>query len=482
VHTYIIKRIFLMIPTFFAISLVVFLVLNLAPGKPGGEMAGAEGGETAGTGQRETYLIFKHQFNLDKPIILNTRFALSTKEIEKLLTYIVNEDKNTPLKFVIGAQEKLEDYGRYSVPHLIKIMKETDNVKIRDKAVEYLGMNAKRRLINPYAEKLDEKSKKLNREIETENLYIKSMAYSPSAPEEEKLEAVKKWEAWYEEHKGRYQYSFLQKADIFFFDTRFARYWLNLLRFDFGISHVTKKPVLETIISKLKYSLSLAVSSVLIAYIISIPLGIFSAVRQNSVADRIVTIILFMLYSLPSFFIATLLLLYFSQAGPCQALRIFPTGGYISEGAEQMTTLEQIKDVIWHLILPIICMCYASFASLSRYARSGLLEVIRSDYIITARAKGLSEFVVIGKHALRNGMIPIITLLATILPVLIGGSVIIEFIFGIPGMGLLMIDSIMQRDYNVIMGVQLISAVLLLVGMLLADITYAIVDPRISFK
>ena len=481
-HTYIIKRILLMIPTFFAISLVVFLVLNLAPGKPGGEMAAAEGGETADAGQRETYLIFKHQFNLDKPILFNIRFTLSRETIEQKLKEIVNENKDVPTKVLIKSQEEMEDYGKYTVPHLIAIIKETDNPRIRDKAVEYLGLNAKRRLINPYAEKVDEETKKENKAREKENIYIRSITYNASATEEEKLEAIKKWEEWYEENKSRYQYGTMDKIKIFLTETRFFRYWANLICLDFGISHITKKPVIQTILSKLKYSLSLAVSSVLIAYIISIPLGIFSAVKQNSLADRIITVILFMLYSLPSFFVATLLLLYFSQASKYPLLQIFPTGGFISEEAVKYTTLHQIKDVLWHLVLPVICMCYASFASLSRYARSGLLEVIRSDYIRTARAKGLSEFVVIGKHAVRNGMIPIITLLATILPVLIGGSVIIEFIFGIPGMGLLMIDSIMQRDYNVIMGIQLISAVLLLVGMLLADITYALVDPRISFK
>jgi peptide/nickel transport system permease protein len=148
----------------------------------------------------------------------------------------------------------------------------------------------------------------------------------------------------------------------------------------------------------------------------------------------------------------------------------------------KFTTLNQIKDVLWHLVLPLISLTYASFASLSRYARSGMLEVIRSDYIRTARAKGLSEFVVIVKHAMRNGMIPIITLLGTILPVIIGGSVIIEYIFGIPGMGLLTITAIHNRDYNVIMGIELIAAMLVLIGILISDIMYAIIDPRISFK
>ena len=175
-----------------------------------------------------------------------------------------------------------------------------------------------------------------------------------------------------------------------------------------------------------------------------------------------------------------LLLYFFSQGG--DYVKIFPTGGFQDPNSEYMTVLQQIADVLWHLVLPLICMTYGSFASLSRYARTGMLDVIRSDYVRTARAKGLSEFTVVVKHAMRNGMIPIITLLGTLLPVIIGGSVIIEYIFGIPGMGQLSITSIYNRDYNMIMGIQLISAILVLIGILISDIMYAIVDPRISFK
>ncbi len=148
----------------------------------------------------------------------------------------------------------------------------------------------------------------------------------------------------------------------------------------------------------------------------------------------------------------------------------------------ELTSLQQIGDVAWHLALPILCLTYGSLAALSRYMRTGLLDVIRSDYVRTARAKGLPELQVIGKHALRNGLLPILTLLAGLLPAVLGGSVIIEYIFGIPGMGLWTIDSIYQRDYNVIMAVQLFSTVLVLVGILLTDLSYALVDPRIRYE
>ena len=162
-------------------------------------------------------------------------------------------------------------------------------------------------------------------------------------------------------------------------------------------------------------------------------------------------------------------------------LKIFPTAGFESIDTSQMTTLQYIKDIIWHVTLPIICMTYGSFATLSRYARTGLLDIIRADFIRTARAKGLPEGVVIIKHAARNGMIPILTLLATLLPVLIGGSVVIEVIFGIPGMGRFGFESIIARDYNAVMAVMLIASALTLIGMLISDLSYALVDPRITF-
>jgi peptide/nickel transport system permease protein len=228
----------------------------------------------------------------------------------------------------------------------------------------------------------------------------------------------------------------------------------------------------------LRYSLSLSFTAVLLIYFVSVPLGIWSSVNQNTASDRALTVVLFMLYSLPSFFTGVVLLNFLTRGAPYQ---VFPTSGFESLDTSGMTTLTYLGDVLWHLVLPIICLSYAGLAALSRYARTGLLDVIRADYIRTARAKGLPEFVVIIKHAARNGMIPILTLLATLLPTLVGGSVVIEVIFGIPGMGLYVWESILLRDYNAIMAVLLISSGLTLVGLLLSDLSYALVDPRITF-
>ncbi len=481
--TYIIKRVLLMIPTFLAISLIVFTIVNFAPGNPGAKQVGADGGQQANTGeQRESYRIFKEQFNLDKPVLLNTRYNLSKSEIEAILIQILNKDKIVTPAERIAAQETVENWGRYAVPALIDILTNHSDKELQALASQRLTINARKRLQGEFRKDLTEEQRNANKIIADEIESFKKQYFMTGDfedPNASKEEDVKKfWTDWYSTNASDWEYSSGDKMSILFFDTRFAKYWGNLARLDFGVSHLDKRPVLDKVLEKLKYSLSLAVTSVFLAYLISLPLGIWSAVKENTIADRIVTVILFMLYSLPSFFVGVVLLNFFTVGSP---LKLFPTAGFESIDTTQMTTLEYIKDVIWHIFLPIVCMTYGSLAALSRYARTGLLDVIRADFIRTARAKGLSESVVIVKHAARNGMIPILTLMATLLPVLIGGSVVIEVIFGIPGMGRLGFEAIMLRDYNVIMAILLIASLLTLIGMLISDLMYALVDPRITF-
>ncbi|MBV72149.1 MAG: hypothetical protein CMH52_12550 [Myxococcales bacterium] len=476
--TYTLKRIALMVPTFFAISMLVFVLLNFGAGNPGANQLSGEGSQDAQKGDnRESYRIFKEQFNLDKPILFNTRYSLSNDDVETTLAQILNLDKSVSLADQIAARDRVENWGRYAVPSLIHCLLNHERVEMRAKASQRLTVNAKERIITKFtddveAERLENKAiAKRNREINPWRFSVNQTGDKTEA------KVVEFWRQWWSTNSAAWSYSFQDKASIFFTDTRFAKYWSNLLRLDFGKSHIDKKPVLETVLSKLKYSITLAVSSVFLIYLISLPLGIWSAVRQNTVADKVVTFILFMLYSLPSFFVAVILL----NALTVGDWAIFPNLGFQSSDAHEMTALGVIKDVLWHVTLPIVCMSYGGLAALSRYARTGLLDVIRADYIRTARAKGLPEGIVIVKHAARNGMIPILTLMATLLPALIGGSVIIEVIFQIPGMGSYIFTSVTQYDYNVVMAVLLISSLLTLIGMLLADLSYALVDPRITF-
>ncbi|HTV18859.1 MAG TPA: ABC transporter permease, partial [Polyangiaceae bacterium] len=395
----------------------------------------------------------------------------------------------------IALQERLGDLGNYAVPHLIAVMKDADaaaraaaspdeaspHIRLRDMAAYFLRQASPRRFVDPFDPAPSPEVRAFNDAVAEERAALRLLRYAFDAPEANKQTVLRGWADWYEQVKGRFDYDWGDELRILFLDTRFATYWKNLIGLDFGISLTTRQPVLGTLVSKLRYSLSLSVLSLLLAYAIAIPLGIFSAVRRDTRADRVLTVVLFMLYSLPSFFVATLLLFFFSEGSDWAPLRFFPTGGFQSAGFDDLTTFGQLGDIVWHLVLPVGCLTYGSLAALSRYMRTGLLEVIQSDYIRTARAKGLPERVVIGKHALRNGLLPIITLLANLLPAVLGGSVVIEYIFGIPGIGQWTITSIYQRDYNVIMGVQLLTTILVLFGMLLSDIGYALVDPRIRY-
>lgn len=483
-RTYLVRRLLIMIPTFFGISLLIFVVLNLAPGRPGGQTEGADVASNArGEQTQSSYAVFREQFDLDKPILFNTRFSLSKEEVRRDLEVIA---RLAPASIVeqLAVQERLLDLGNYAVPHLIEVMKEADaagHVVLRDSAAYFLRLTAPRRFVEPFNPAPSASLRAHNDEVARERTALSQLRYAFDAPEAEKRAVLDGWVAWFAQAESRFHYDGLDKLRIFLFDTRFATYWKNLARLDLGVSLVTREPVLAGVLSRLEYSLSLSVVSLLLAYLIAIPLGIFSAVRRDSRADRVLTVLLFMLYSLPSFFVATLMLYFFSEGSNWPALRLFPTGGFRSVSSGDLTTFGKLGDVLWHLVLPVGCLTYGSLAALSRYMRTGLLEVIQSDYIRTARAKGLPERLVIGKHALRNGLLPIVTLLANLLPAVLGGSVVIEYIFGIPGIGQWTIDSIYQRDYNVIMGVQLLTTILVLFGVLLTDIGYALVDPRIRY-
>lgn len=256
--------------------------------------------------------------------------------------------------------------------------------------------------------------------------------------------------------------------------------WLGrMFRLDFGKSYKDQRPVMEKIAETLPITLQFTILETLLIYLIAIPLGTYSATHQRTVSDQIITLILFLLYSLPSFWVAMLLILFL---GGGDWWNLFPVNGINSIDATNYSWFGWLLDRLWHMVLPLFCMTYAGLAGLSRYMRTGMLDVIRQDYIRTARAYGFSEKVVVFKYAMRNSLIPIITLFAGLLPGLIGGSVIIETIFSIPGMGRLGFEAVLTRDYPLIMGVFTISTFLTLIGLVLSDVLYAVVDPRIRLE
>ena len=261
-----------------------------------------------------------------------------------------------------------------------------------------------------------------------------------------------------------------------------VQYWnwvKKMVMLDFGHSFKDSQPVLDKIMATLPNTIILNIAALLLIYLFAVPIGILSAVKQYSIFDKASTVFVFIGMAVPSFWLALLLIMVFSVK-----LGWLPISGMHSliMNYQDAPFWDKAWDLARHAILPVFVLAFAGLAWLSRYTRSSMLEIIRQDYITTARAKGLSEGKVIYKHALRNALLPIVTIFGLSLPGLIGGSVIVETIFAWPGMGRLAYQAVLARDYPLIMGTSVFSVFLLLFGNLLADILYGVVDPRIKYE
>ncbi len=249
---------------------------------------------------------------------------------------------------------------------------------------------------------------------------------------------------------------------------------LRLVKFDFGNSFLDGRKVINKIAERLPITLLINVLSLFLILIVAIPIGITSAVKVNSFYDRFMTVFVFMGFAMPSFWLALLLMSFFGIK-----LQVLPVLGIKSLFFDEFTLWGKVLDVGRHLILPVFVAAFVSLAGMSRYMKTNMLNVLHENFIRTARAKGLPESKVIYKHALKNALLPVITILGLSIPGLIGGSVITETVFSIPGMGRLAFEAVMARDYPVIMAVLVIGALLTLLGNLIADISYCWADPRI---
>jgi len=309
----------------------------------------------------------------------------------------------------------------------------------------------------------------------------KPASWAGGDTEERVRESVRRWRSWWNRAQLRFvEPSGFQNVVSIVANTQFGLWMRQFLTLDFGLSTKDNRPVIDILKERLPVTLQISGLAVLLTYILAVPLGIFSATHQDSFADRSLTLILFLLYSVPVFWLAQMLIL--TLTGGHGWPELFPSRGMSSEGASAWPFWKWLVDRLWHLVLPVAAQTVVALAFLSRQMRVAMLETIRQDFIQTARAKGLREGVVIYKHAVRNSLIPIVTLAADLLPALIGGSVVIEYIFSLNGMGKLTFEAILNRNYPVINCVFAFSALLTLVGILLADIGYALVDPRIRYK
>jgi len=255
----------------------------------------------------------------------------------------------------------------------------------------------------------------------------------------------------------------------------------GVLRGDFGISYSTGQPVSSLIADRIGWSLLFTLGSVFLAYVISLPLGIHMTLYPESIWTKTWSVLLVILFTLPVFWTATLLLMLFANPG---VFAVFPASGVMPLGGYPAgsTLLEKIQMSLPYLIIPTVCYTYSSLAFLSRIFKVTISDILKQDFIRTARAKGLSEYRIVRKHAFRNTLIPVITVFSTVFPASIGGSVILESIFGIPGMGLTIYQSILALDYPVLIAVVLLTGLFTMAGFLISDMLYVLADPRIDFS
>ena len=255
--------------------------------------------------------------------------------------------------------------------------------------------------------------------------------------------------------------------------------WLgNIARLDFGDSFKYEEPVTGLIFSKFPVSMMFGFISFILTYLICIPLGVLKAIRNGSKFDRVTSFLLFVTYSVPPLMLGILLLVFFAGAS---YFDWFPINGIMSDNYSELSTFGKFFDRLHHMVLPLICYMIGGFTFLTIMMKSSMLDVVQLDYVRTAKAKGLGNKAVYMKHALRNALIPIVTGMSGILSLFFTGSILIEMIFNIDGMGLLGFTAVGSRDYNVLMGLIFIQSILFLMGRLLTDILYVMVDPRIDF-
>jgi peptide/nickel transport system permease protein len=265
---------------------------------------------------------------------------------------------------------------------------------------------------------------------------------------------------------------------------RYVKWMGSVFTGDLGESFTHRRPVLDVLLGALPATLLLSGVALIMAFLLGIVLGTLQAVRHHSALDSGLSVITLFFYSMPSFWLALMMMLVFSyMAANVWDLGFwFPASGIQGPDFESLSAFGQLKDRLVHLVLPAASLGLVMTAGIARYVRGSVLEVVRQDFVRTARAKGLSERKVISRHVLRNALLPVVTLLGLYLPVLFSGTVFIEEVFAWPGMGRALVGAIQARDYPMVMGGGLLFASMVVAGNLIADVVYAIVDPRVRYE
>ena len=464
--TYVIRRLLLMIPTFIGTTLLVFTILQVAPDGPferavkqlkEAQGAGGEGGGSSsnlgGSNEITEDLLeqMRMQYGLDKPILVRYAIWLGVwpKEI-KNKSIPLNEDFRETIHSV-----EINQFKEYLLQRYVKVIKEDDQLQVIETGVGLeFEMESKDKLISNY--NIDESR------IDAIEFYRENYDELPNNASYIKTWYFSDWKISNSEN---------EKGEI----TLVKKTYQGILSGFLGYSQMRGKNVSELIKERLHISIIFGLSGFLLSYLICIPLGISKAIRHGSKFDIVSSSIVFIGYSIPGYALGVLLL---SMWGG----DIFPLHGWRSVNFSELTFLGKVWDQIHHAFLPVLCYTIGSFATLTVLMKNSLMENLSQDYVRTAFSKGLSEKKVILYHAVRNSLIPIATGIGSMIGVFLAGSYLIEMVFGIDGIGMLGLQALLDRDYNIIMGNLVIFTLIRLFGNLISDLTYAFIDPRIRFK
>jgi len=440
---YIIKRLFLILPTFFGSTFLVFVILSYVPGGPferalmqlkQSEMVAGRSTETFSVGRSSTLSSevineLKKQYGLDKPLILRYFIWIGCyKRVVNEKTLLPGQGKRIDIRYIYS------DDAIYSIQKWIKAEKKEGKIYLYESGI---GSDFK------FSEEYDE------------------------LPD---FEDIIDWEPaknWYLTND--------QDHIINVEERKFS----GILTGDLGVSYVFDEPVTKLIGERIYISAYFGISGFLLSYLISIPLGIYKALKHGSKFDFFSSILIFIGYSLPGYVLGALLLVYF---GGGSFWDMFPLGGFVSDNFEYLSLFGKIKDLLHHTFLPVLSYTIGSFATLTILMKNSVLDNLSQDYIRTAFAKGLTQKRIIFIHLLRNSLIPLATGMGHIIGIFLAGSYFIEKVFNIDGIGMLSFTSIISADYPVILGFLVINTVILLFGNIISDIIYSIIDPRIRFK
>ncbi len=472
---YVIKRIIIFIPTLAIISLLAFGLSKTAPGDPvellirGGMGAGDAGQRSDLIAADRTYQEKAEQLGLDKPAFY---FSLSSAAYPDTLYKIPKQAERETLSRLVaenGNWNEISNYYHTIRNTQLKSFEVPDTIAPDQMKKVRVGLNDL--LLNPSDIKINKTLGKMEKAVAKDStlnaLFASQISTLKSSYSEVKTKATP-------------NKNYIPGFKWYGFDNQYHNWITKFLVGDFGLSYLDSRPVADKMKDALKWTLIMNFFAILIAYLVSIPLGVHTAVKKDSRFDQVSTVILFILYSLPSFWVATILIVFFTTPDYGAWTNWFPTGG-LGDLASDAPFFSRFMETGYHLILPIFCITYGSLAFISRQMRGGMLSVIRQDYIRTAKAKGLDDSTITWKHAFRNSLFPIITLFASIFPRALAGSIVIEVIFSIPGMGSLAYGGIIARDWPIVFTVLMLGAILTMVGNLVADMLYAVVDPRVSY-